>query len=205
MKRKGFFITFEGGEGAGKSTQIQHACTYLKKLGKKAVLLREPGSTSIGEKIRQVLLDSQNQKMCVETELFLYLAARAQLVREMILPELAKGSVVVCDRFEDSTLAYQGHGGGISLDLLKKVSVLARGTLTPNLTFFLDLNPKEGLKRAGRRDRMEQKSIQFHEKLHQGYLLLARQNLKRIIVLDATESISEIQKKIEKELSHALA
>ena len=154
--KKGIFITFEGGEGSGKSTHIACAADYLRKKKKKVLVVRDPGSTQISEAIRAILLDSKNQEMAMETELFLYLAARAQFVKEMIMPALQKGMVVISDRFEDSTVVYQGFAGGISPKRIQKIVPEARGNLVPQLTFLLDVSVEEGLRRAGRTDRMEQ-------------------------------------------------
>lgn len=197
---KGFFITFEGVEGSGKSTQIRFVQNYLRKLGKRVLLVREPGSTKIGEQIRNALLHPKNDKMSVETELFLFLAARAQLVNEVIRPALRAGKVVISDRYEDSTIAYQGYGGGYPLSQLKRLAKAARGKVTPNLTFLLDIDSKKGLKRTGRIDRMEKKSIGFHKKVRSGFLYLARQNPKRFVVISGKLSKSEVRKKIKEKL-----
>lgn len=198
---EGYFITFEGGEGSGKSTNIGFVVSYLKKLGKKVLLVREPGSTHIGEQIRHILLDPKNEGMSVETELFLYLAARAQLVSEVIRPALEKGTIVISDRFEDSTIVYQGYGGGFSLPKLKRMVKEARGNLVPRLTFLLDINEKVGLKRSGRKDRMEHKSIEFHKKIRRGYLALAKENPKRFAVISTHASKKEVKQQIESVLN----
>lgn len=197
---KGIFITFEGGEGSGKSTQIQFVASYFRKKGRKVLVVREPGSTPIGEQIRKILLHPKNKAMSVETELFLYLAARAPLVSEVIRPALKKGLVVISDRFEDSTIVYQGYAGGMNLNLLKQLAKAARGTVVPNLTFLLDVGVKQGLRRSGRSDRMERKSIRFHERTRHGYLQLARQNPKRFAVISTEISKQEVQKKIKMRL-----
>lgn len=200
MKR-GFFITFEGVEGSGKSTQIRFVQNHLRKLRKRVLLVREPGSTKIGEQIRHVLLYPKNDKMSVETELFLFLAARAQLVNEVIYPALRKGTVVISDRYEDSTIAYQGYGGGFSLPKLKQIVQAARGNVTPNLTFLLDIDSEKGLKRAGRNDRIEKKALGFHKKVRRGFLALAKANPKRFVVISTRLSKSEVQKKIKETLN----
>lgn len=204
MKR-GIFITFEGGEGAGKSTQIRFVEAYFRKKGKKVILTREPGSTSIGEEIRTILLDPKNKEMSVRTELFLYLAARAQLVYERVLPALKKGYVVISDRFEDSTLVYQGFAGGLPLNEVEKAAKVARGNLLPDITFLLDVGVKEGLRRSGRDDRMEQKSLGFHNKIRKGYLSLAKQNKKRFVVISSAKSKEDVQGIIKKELDRAFS
>ncbi len=197
------FITFEGGEGAGKSTQIRFVEAYFRKKKRKVILVREPGSTSIGEEIRTILLNPKNKEMSVRTELFLYLAARAQLVHERIFPALKKGYVVISDRFEDSTLVYQGFAGRLPLEEVEKAAKVARGKLVPDLTILLDVNVKEGLKRSGREDRMEQKSLDFHQRIRKGYLTLARQNKKRFVVISSERPKEEVSQKIKEALDHA--
>ncbi len=203
--KKGIFITFEGGEGAGKSTQIHFVASYFKKKSRKVLIVREPGSTPIGEQIREILLNPENVEMSVETELFLYLAARVQLVDEVIRPALKKGIVVISDRFEDSTIVYQGYAGGLSLAHLKQVAKAARGEVMPELTFLLDLDVKKGLKRSGRQDRMEKKSLGFHEQIRKGFLALAKQNPGRFVVISSEASKQEVQKKIKAKLDHVFS
>jgi dTMP kinase len=196
--KKGLFITFEGTEGSGKSTQIKKAAAYLKRHGRKVLLLREPGGTKVSEAIREVILNKDYMEMVPETELLLYLAARGQIVQEKILPALKKGMAVICDRFEDSTLAYQGYGRGLSAGAIEQVSRLfVRGSLQPDLTILLDIDPKQGLKRGGRHDRMERQSDKFHQKVRQGFLDLARKNKKRYRVLDAAQPIETVAAGIE--------
>lgn len=200
---KGIFITFEGGEGAGKSTQIRFVESYFQKKKRSVILVREPGSTSIGEEIRTILLNPKNKGMSVRTELFLYLAARAQLVYERILPALKKGYVVISDRFEDSTIVYQAFAGGLSFKEVREAAKAARGNLVPDLTFLLDVSIKKGLKRSGRADRVEQKSLHFHHRIRKGYLTLAKQNKKRFVVISSEQSKEEVSKKIKAALDHA--
>lgn len=200
---RGIFITFEGGEGAGKSTQIRFVEAYFRKKKRSVILVREPGSTSIGEEIRTILLNPKNKEMSVRTELFLYLAARAQLVHERILPALKKGYVVVSDRFEDSTIVYQTFAGGLLLKEVQEAAKAARGNLVPDLTFLLDVSVKEGLKRSGREDRMEQKSLNFHQRIRKGYLALTKQNKKRFVVISSEQSKEEVSQKIKAALDHA--
>ncbi len=203
--KKGFLITFEGAEGSGKSTHIRAAAAYLKKRGKKVLLLREPGSTLISEKIREILLSRQHGKMAPHTELLLYLAARAQLVSEKIIPAMNRGWVVICDRFEDSTLAYQSFGRGLSArDILNVSRILVRGTLRPNLTFILDIDPVAGLSRGGRHDRIEHESIKFHEKVRQGFLTIAKRDKKRCCVIDSSGQPEAVWPDIEKRLRRVL-
>ena len=204
MKR-GIFITFEGGEGSGKSTQIGFVASYFRRKGRKILLVREPGSTLIGERIRKILLDPKNGAMSVKTELFLYLAARAQLVDQVILPALKKGTVVISDRYEDSTIVYQGYAGGLPLNQLKQIVKAARGEVMPQLTFLLDVDVRKGLKRSGRRDRVEKKSLNFHERIRQGFLTLSKQNPKRFAVISSEISKQEVQKKIKANLDHVFS
>lgn len=200
--KKGMFITFEGPEGSGKSTQIQKAAAFLRRRKNRVLVLREPGGTKISEAIREILLDRKNNQMFAETELLLYLAARAQILREKIFPALERGISVICDRYEDSTLAYQGFGRKMSLKDIETVSRLfVRGNFQPCLTFLLNIDSKEGMKRGGRHDRMEKQSYEFHQKVQRGFLELARRNPKRFVVLDARLSIETIAHKIEEVLS----
>lgn len=203
--KKAVFITFEGTEGGGKSTQIRNAAAFLKKRGHKVVLLREPGGTRVSEAVREVLLDPANKGMAPEAELLLYLAARAQLVREKIQPALAKGISVILDRFEDSTFAYQGFGRGLSLKNIETVSrQWVRGSLKPDLTIILDIDPAKGLARGGRHDRMEKESMKFHRRVRQGFLTLARRSPKRYGVIDATLTIEEVAHRVEERIKRVL-
>lgn len=206
MKKKtGFFITFEGPEGSGKSTQINLLHRALERRGTPALILREPGSTKTGEAIRNILLSRKFMNLDKESELLLYLAARSQLVREKIEPALDKGWVVLCDRFEDSTIAYQGYGRGFSLKTIEALSRFARGRCLPDLTFLLDLSVEEGFRRRKRAtDRMESQSLEFHRDVRQGYLELARKNQKRYVVLDARLDKQKIADQIQKRVFHDL-
>ena len=202
--KRGFFITFEGPEGGGKSTQIKKARTYLKKHGCRVLVLREPGGTRVSEAIRKILLHLKNGKIEKETELLLYLAARAQIVRERIAPALAKGWVVLCDRFEDSTLAYQGFCRGLSVSAIQRTSRdFVCGNLQPDLTFVLDIDPVKGMARGGRHDRMEKQSIQFHRRVRRGFLELARKNRRRFRVIDAVRTVDQVSQEILKEIERA--
>ena len=201
MKR-GLWITFEGPEGSGKSTQIRRVAAQLRKSGWKVISLREPGGTKISEAIREILLDRKNLRMTIETELLLYLAARAQIVREKIFPALDRGCAVLCDRYEDSTLAYQGFGRGMSVEgILELSQKWVRGNRVPEKTFLLDVDPRLGLRRGERHDRLELQSMKFHESVRKGFLSLASSNPKRIIVLDALQDRQKITSQICKELS----
>ncbi len=200
--KKGYFITFEGAEGSGKSTQIRKAVTFLKKKGRSVVMLREPGGTRISEAIRAILLNKDLKEMDPVTELFLYLAARAQIVREKILPALKKGKVVICDRFENSTCAYQGFGRGLSLTAIEQASRLVRGTLKPNLTFVLDIDSEKGLTRGGRHDRIEREALSFHRRVRRGFLALAKKEPRRMVVLDTSKPVGWVSGRIRERLEH---
>ena len=200
--KKGFFITFEGAEGSGKSTQIQKAVAFLKKKGHVVVMLREPGGTRISEAVRAILLNKNLKEMAHITELLLYLAARAQIVHEKILPALAKGEVVICDRFEDSTRAYQGFGRKIPLAAIDAVSCLVRGALSADLTFVLDIDITKGLARGGRHDRIEREALSFHERVRRGFLTLAKKEPRRMVVLDASKPVEWVSGKIRERLEH---
>ncbi len=205
MKKRNLFITFEGTEGSGKSTQIKRAAVYLKKKGLKVLLLREPGGTRVSEAIREVILDKTLKEMTSETELLLYLAARAQIIKEKIRPALEKGVTVICDRFEDSTLAYQGFGRGFQIQRIEALSQwLVRGSLKPDMTFLLDIDPRLGMKRGGRQDRIERESLVFHRKVRQGFLKLAAKHPRRFVVMDALQSRDAIAQKIKERLDHEL-
>ncbi|MDP8264113.1 MAG: dTMP kinase [Candidatus Aceula lacicola] len=195
---KGKFITFEGSEGCGKSTQAKLLCSYLKKKKKKVMHIREPGGIKISEKIRNILLDVRNKEMTKECEVLLYMAARAQLVEEIIAPALKKGIIVVCDRFLDSTLAYQGYGCGIDVKLIKRVGFFATTGIAPDVTFLLDMETSKGLSRIQQsKDRIEQRSLKYHNLVRQGYLALARKEPKRIKVIEGNDSKEKIQEVIQ--------
>jgi len=204
LKPKGYFTTFEGPEGSGKSTQIKKAASYLRRKGHRVLVLREPGGTRVSEAIRRILLDHRLEEMSVVTELLLYLAARSQIVQQKILPALHQGKIVICDRYEDSTMAYQGFGRKLSLTTIAKVSEMVRGKTLPKRTFLLDLPPKKGLRRGGRMDRMEKQSLLFHERVRRGFLKLAKINKKRFLILDAMQSKEVIAGKIRQRLTDDL-
>ncbi len=199
---KGKFITFEGPEGSGKSTQIKMLANYLKKKGFKVLCVREPGNTEIGEKIRKILLDPRNKEMSKYTEMLLYMAARAQLIKEVITPALKKRWMVLCDRFLDSTRAYQGFGMGADLNLINKLGEFICQGIESDLTILLDVDTKEGLRRAGRfKDRIERRPFSFHERVRRGYFKLARKYPWRIKVVKVEEDKLLTQTKIRKLLT----
>jgi dTMP kinase len=196
---KGKFITFEGSEGSGKSTHAKLLLKYLRSRRIKAMLIREPGSTKISEMIRKILLDPKNKAMLDETEMLLYMAARAQLVREVIIPALKEGIFVICDRFLDATICYQGYGGGLNINLIKSIGKFATAGVKPDLTVLLDIDVKEGLKRAGKyRDRIEQKAFAYHKRVRRGYLCLNKQEPKRIKIIPVAVDRMKTQQTIRK-------
>ena len=203
MSSRGMLITFEGNEGCGKSTQLRLLYDYLRKKGKKVFLTREPGGTPIGDRIRGVLLDVRHQKMSPVCETLLYMASRAQLVAEVVKPRLDQGQMVLCDRWLDSTLAYQGYAGGVDPRWIQELGRAATQGVMPNLTIYLDLPVKDGLERVRKRnasDRMEKKGLIFHEKVRKGFLAIAKKEPKRFkrIVVSKNDSIQEVHEKILK-------
>jgi dTMP kinase len=196
------FITLEGIEGSGKSTQIPAIVNHLESKGYKCVVTREPGGTAVGGQIRAVLLNPENKAMDPMAELMLYEADRAQHVSEVIRPSLKSGNIVICDRFCDSTVVYQGAARGIAPEVIERLNKLVLGEIEPDITFLLDLSPEKGLRRAwqqienGRRHenetRFEKETLRFHEKVRQGYLALAKKNPMRFKVIDADLSRHEV-------------
>ena len=194
---KGKFITFEGSEGSGKSTQGRLLTQYLKSKGYKAIFLREPGGTVLSEKIRRILLDNSNQKICPLSEMLLYMAARAQLIQEVIRPALKKGYFVVCDRFLDSTIVYQGWGLGVDLGLIEHLGNVLTSRLKPDLTIFLDVAIKKGLAACGQRlDRIEHRPLAYHQRVRRGYLKLAARYPKRIKIVKTDKDKRKTQAKV---------
>ncbi len=190
---RGLFVTFEGGDGSGKSTQIRILKDKLIKSGKIVLLTREPGGTPISEKIRDIILDKSNFEMCDMTEALLYASARAQLVEEVIRPAIDEGKIVICDRFVDSSIAYQAYGRGLG-DSVGIINSFAIGDCMPDLTVLLKVAPEEGIRRIKNReqDRIEAASIDYHKKVFEAYLDLEKRFPKRIIGVDATGPITEI-------------
>jgi dTMP kinase len=201
----GRLITLEGPEGAGKSTQAAALRGWLEETGRRVRLFAEPGSTRISEAVRAILLSMEHTEMSPRAELFLFLAARAQLVHQELRPALQAGEVVVCDRYTDSTLAYQGVGSGLPLAELERLNDLATDRLRPDLTLLLDLDVNLGLARQSRKTRMEEKAIEFHRAVREAYLALARRWPERILVVDASrpaEAVAaEIRAAVEERLS----
>jgi len=196
----GVFITFEGPEGAGKSTQIRLLAQQLEAQGFQVVVTREPGGTAIGERIRTILLDRGSAAMVPETETLLLSAARAQHVHEVILPALEHEQVVLCDRFVESTLAYQGGGRGLSFEALRAVQVFAVGSLRPDLRILLDIEVERGLARrmgdAGSVNRMDEEGIAFHRRVRQAYRDLASEEPEGWRVIDADRPVAEIANEV---------
>ena len=193
-RAKGVFITFEGCEGCGKSTQVRELENHLKAQGCEVVSTREPGGTSVAESIRSILLDPGNETLSPVTELLLYEAARAQHVRERILPALEAGKTVLSDRFFDSTTAYQGAGRGLGAEDVVRLHAIATGGLTPDLTIVIDVPAALGLARAtqGGSDRIEREKIDFHERVRAEFLRLAQAEPDRVSVVDGTKSIDDV-------------
>lgn len=202
---KGFFITFEGPEKSGKSTQARLLETYLKEKDFKTVFIREPGSTVISEKIRQILLDKNNDGMTQMTEMLLYSAARAQLVEEVIQPALKKGAVVLCDRFQDSTIAYQGYGCGLAIKAITDTGKLATAGLKPDLTLLLDFwQSKEHLRNEALPDRIEMRPDAFHARVKKGYFALARKDPARIRIVRVQDDVHCTQEHIREIVNQCL-
>lgn len=196
---RGIFISFEGIEGSGKTTQARLLADHLSKKGYAVVLTEEPGGTPIGLKIREVLLNVDHAEMHPVTELLLYNASRRQHVQEIILPAINAGKVVLTDRFSDSTLAYQGFGRGIDVSVIETLDRMATGGLKPEITLLLDIDVEMGLRRnrgANKIDRIELEDIEFHKKVRAGYHELARSEPGRIKVIDASGTVEEIQGKV---------
>jgi dTMP kinase len=196
---KGIFISFEGIEGTGKSTQARLLFECLGEKGFDVVLTEEPGGTQIGHKIRELLLSVEHQEMSPLTELLLYNASRAQHLKEIILPAIDRGAFVITDRFTDSTFAYQGYGRRIDINLIDSIDQVATGRLRPDITILLDLDVETGLKRnrgINKSDRLELEDIAFHQQVRAGYHDLASKELGRIKLVDASDSIEGIHNKI---------
>lgn len=192
---RGFFITLEGPEGAGKSTQVRLLDEELRARGFTTHLTAEPGGDPVAMECRQILLHT-TEPISDRTELLLYLAARAQHVEMIIRPALAEGKVVISDRFADSTMAYQGYARGLDLKMVKALNAFATGGLVPDQTLLLDLPPDIGMARQEQRNRFEEESIEFHQKVRAGFLELAAQEPERIKVIDASGTVAEVQARI---------
>jgi dTMP kinase len=207
------FITFEGPDGSGKTTQIELLAERLRDLEHDLLITREPGGSSIGDQVRAVVHDVKNLEMMRETEFLLYSASRAQLVRQLIRPHLERGGTVLCDRFADSSVAYQGYGRGLDLEMVRCINQFATGGLVPDLTIYLDLPVEVGLQRkesahaaqAGEWNRLDQQTLDFHRRVRQGYLTMAQADLDRWMVVDAAASIPDMQAAIRMRLERLLS
>lgn len=206
----GKFITVEGPDGAGKTTQIKLLADYLKDIGYHVLLTREPGGTEIGEQIRSVLLDPANKGMSYKTEVLLYAAARAQIVHEVIKPALEKGKIVICDRFVDSSYAYQGYGRGIDMEYIKKVNAMVIVETVPDCVLIFDISPESGLNRIKSRgasgngkDRIEQEALVFHQRVREGFLAIAETD-SRYHVINSENSIEEIHRLVREYVKEIL-
>ncbi|MDZ7261600.1 MAG: dTMP kinase [candidate division KSB1 bacterium] len=205
---KGFLITFEGIDFSGKSTQAQLLAQKLQAKNYPLLLLRDPGATPLSEKIRELLLDATYSGMGAETELFLFSAARAQMVREKIIPGLKEGKIIICERFYDSTTAYQGFGRQLPLEIVQKINEIAAGEVCPDLTFLLDLDPELALERkirsGGHWDRMEKQELDFIKRVREGYLKIAQWEPQRIVVVKGEKFIAELENEIWNYVSEKL-
>lgn len=193
------FITFEGPEGSGKTSQMKPLAEFLKAQGFDVLTTREPGGTQIGDQVRAVLTRMDNTIMHPRTEILLFLAARAQLVEEIIRPQLTQGNLVLCDRYSDSTLAYQGYGHGLDLALLHQLLDFATDRLWPDLTILLDLDPQAGLNRkrkANEWNRLDAYGLEFHQRVRMGYLQMAQQEPQRWVSIDASQPFDSVQTQI---------
>ena len=203
------FITFEGGEGAGKSTAIKKIVEKLETEGKEIVLTREPGGTPIGEEIRSIILDKKNTDMDVRTEALLYAASRRQHIVQKIIPSLKRGKIVLCDRFLDSSLAYQGYARGIGIEKVYEMNLFATEGVEPDLTLFFDLDPEEGLRRIAANsqrevNRLDVEKLSFHQKVREGFLSLAKKFPHRFVVIDASQKPDKVFADAYKEIENLL-
>lgn len=194
--KKGLFITFEGADGCGKTTQMKLLAEYLEKLGQDVVLTREPGAKGLGEQIREILLNYEGE-VSDRCESFLFLADRAQNIDIIVNPAVQKGKTVLCDRHIDSTVAYQGYGRGLDINRINSLNNLATNGIKPDLTFVFDIDVKTSMQRVGKdKDRMESAGIEFHNHVREGYLEIAKLEPERIKVIDASKSIEEIHEEV---------
>jgi len=214
---KGKFFVIDGPDGCGKSSQVELLVKFLRQKGKKVLVVRDPGSTVIGDKIRDILLDPIHKQMTPMTELFLYFASRAQMVDEIIKPALKQNKIVICDRFLSSTLVYQGYAGGVGEKMVDKIWQMTMKDFKPDITIILDVPPERGLGRIKKTrlfktnggfapisgtacglDRMEQKKLLFHKKVRAGFIKLVKANRKTYRLIDGTKTIEEVHRQIEK-------
>ena len=200
MTQNGLLITFEGGEGSGKSTQSQILYDTLIEKGFEVTKTREPGGTKFAEIIREILVQGESNKIDNISELFLFAAARTDHVQKVIKKSLKDNKIIICDRFIDSTLAYQGYAGNLDLDIVKEVNKISIGEIYPDITFIFDIDPTQGIERAleenNKETRFEEKDIMYHKKIRDGYLSIARDNAQRCVVINGADDIEQISKKI---------
>ncbi len=200
--KKGFFITLEGPEGSGKSSQARRLIQALRRAGRRVVFVHDPGTTSLGKRLRTVLLHERLTTISPMSEALLFISGRMQLVEERIAPALERGTIVICDRFHDSTMAYQGYGGRLNVAWLNRLGRTAIHRVMPDLTIVLDVPTRVGFARLHRaRDRMERKAVAFHRRVRRGFLTLAKREPRRFVVLDGTRPADELHRVI---LSHIL-
>ena len=204
--RKGLFITFEGPEGSGKSTHSGLVASLLKKEGYDIVYTREPGGTRTGDRIRNILLNLKKLDISPLTEVLLFEASRSALVQEIIKPSLEEKKIVICDRFNDATLVYQGYAGNVPLKDIQKIESVSMQGIKPDLTIVLDIDAKKGLGKTKRqkRDRMESKALSFHKRVRSGYLSLARQEKQRIKVIKTEDTIDRTFKRVKIEVANVI-
>ena len=196
QQARGVFITIEGGEGVGKSTNIESIREYLQQKNVESVVTREPGGTLIAEKVRKLLLDVHEEQLTELSELLLVFAARAQHIESLILPALADGKWVICDRFTDATYAYQGGGRGLDRTKIAQLETMVQGQLKPNLTIILDMDPALGMERAAKRgslDRFEQEALEFFDKVRACYLEIAAREPERCVIVDASQKLVDVK------------
>ncbi|WP_310551920.1 dTMP kinase [Paenibacillus glufosinatiresistens] len=201
MRHQGLFITIEGGDGAGKTTVIGRMAAYLQGRSLPYLITREPGGIEIAEKIRSIILNPEHTAMDARTEALLYAASRAQHLAERVEPALKDGLMVLCDRFVDSSLVYQGHARGLGMDEVEAINQFATGGRTPDLTVYLDIPPEDGLARinaSGQREvnRLDLESLAFHKRVREGYLLLAKKHPERIVTLDANRPVAVVEQEL---------
>ncbi|MGD9677776.1 MAG: dTMP kinase [Vulcanibacillus sp.] len=198
---RGLFITFEGPDGSGKTTQLKLLADYLVEKGYKVFTTRDPGGTIISDKIRGILLEPEHEELISQTEILLYASSRAQLVHEVIIPAINQGKIVLCDRYIDASIAYQAYGLGVSQKIVEQINDFASSGLQPTRTYLLNINPEIGINRALKRvnnefnnklDRIEQKDIEYHRKVHEGFSKLAREDSNRIVEIDGEKTIDKI-------------
>lgn len=204
---RGLFISMEGPDGSGKTTQIEKLKEYFSNKGYEVVITREPGGTQISEEIRNIILDVKNEALSDMTEALLYAASRAQHVEEKIKPALENGKIVISDRFVDSSIVYQGYARGIGIDIVESINNFAIQGFMPDITFFFDIEPEFAMKRKAKQkslDRLEQEHILFHNKVYEGYKILLKRYPKRIKSIDARQSIDNIYEQIMKEVTNLL-